>query len=257
MDEEREMIPTIVTPKELKDSDLVYEAELDLVLEDRDHHKGGMASEMMPEIPAPVVSLGRPIEWNLAHLAREKGEQLPAELSLQLREADFYLLQLACSFRPSVKSRITWARLQTQLQPENGTEAPIAFDLYPLEIYDESRRDVKVSISPALRFTAFEAMGVEGRVGEILMNLEIKKLEPVIIGYGALESTPNWDFFAHEHYPLLGSKFCYLIVKKPRSAKAVRLALNVTAEFETNQGLFRAKIARRDRGQLRLVMCDD
>jgi hypothetical protein len=70
--------------------------------------------------------------------------------------------------------------------PKASQENPVAFDLYPREIYDETKTDVKLSIAPSLKFA-----GVALSPGEAVTTIELRKLEPVIIGYGVLESGPN------------------------------------------------------------------
>jgi len=56
---------------------------------------------------------------------------------------------------------------------------------------------------------------------------------------------------------LAGSKFGYLIVKKPHNAEAVRLALDITTDVVTRHGLLRARVTERDRTHLSRVVCTD
>lgn len=252
------MSHTIITPTEIENP--LYEGQLEFTpgsIEQAAREKGRESIRGELKSAGPVVTLGQPQCWNLAHLAREKGETLPAELSLLLRDADFYLLQLACSFRPERDSEVTWARFNVYLRPKTGQESPIAFDLYPREIYEKTKTDVKVSIAPSLKFAAFEGATVEGGLGEVVTTIEFKKLEPVVIGFGALESVPNWDFEKHKDHPLRGSKFGYLIVKKPHSAEAVRLTLDIAADVVTKHGLLSARVTERDRAHLTQVVCTD
>ena len=247
------MTHTIITPTEIEHP--LYEGQMQFTagsIEQRAREKGWKSTPSELKTAAPVVSLGEPQWWNLAHLSREKGETLPAELSLLLSNADFYLLLLACSFRPGRNGQIEWARFAACLQPKVGKENPIAFDLYPHEIYDESKTDVKVSISPSLEFAE-----VELSPGEVVTTIEFRKLDPVIIGYGALESSPNWDFRKHKDHPLLGSRFGYLIVKKPRSAEAVRLTLDITVDVVTNLGLLVGRVKEEQREHLTEIVCAD
>jgi len=238
----------------------LYEGQLELTpgaIEQAAREKGWKSMVGEPKPPMPVVTVGQPQWWNLAHLARERGEVLSAELSLLLHDADFYLLRLACSFRPERGSQIEWARFNVYLRPKTGQENPIAFDLYPREIYDETKTDLKVSIAPSLKFAAFEGITVEGKLGEVVTTIEFRKLEPVIIGYGLLQSNPGWDFERHKDQPLRGGKFGYLIVKKPRSAEAVRLTLDITADVVTRHGLLSARVTEKDRAHLTRVVCTD
>ncbi len=247
------MPPRIITPTEIEHP--LYEGPMEFTpatIEQAVKEQRLKVTRGEAKLPAPVVTLGQPQWWNLADLAQEKGETLPAELSLLLRDADFYLLLLACSFRPERGSQVEWARFTAYLRPKAGQESPIAFDLYPRQIYDETKTDVKVSIVPSLKFA-----DVALSPGEVVTTLEFRKLEPVVIGYGVLESAPNWDFHQHQDQPLRGSKFGYLIVKKPHGAEAVRLALDITADVVTRHGLLRARITERDQAHLTQVVCTD
>jgi hypothetical protein len=252
------MSHTIITPTEIKNP--LYEGQLEFTSGSveqvaREKSLDSVRGEL--KSAGPVVTLGQPQWWNLAHLAREKGETLPAELSLLLQDADFYLLLLACSFKPGRESQVGWARFTAYLRPKTGQEDPIAFDIYPREIYDETKTNVKVNIAPSLKFSAFQGATVEGKLGEVVTTVEFSKLEPVVVGYGVLESAPNWDFEQHKDQPLRGSKFGYLIVKKPRSAHAVRLSLDIVADVVTQHGLLSARVTEKDRARLTQLVCAD
>ena len=252
------MAHTIITPTEIEHP--LYEGQLEFTtgtIDQAVREKGRESIRTELKSAGPVVTLGQPQWWNLARLAREKGEILPAELALLLRGADFYLLQMACSFKPERDSQVTWARLNVYLRPKTGQENPIAFDLYPREIYDETKTDWKVSIAPSLKFAAFEGITVEGKLGEVVTTIEFRKLEPVVVGYGLQQWNPGWDFEKHGEQPLRGVKSGYLIVKKPRSAEAVRLTLDIAADVVTRHGLLSARITEKDRAHLSQVVCTD
>lgn len=203
-------------------------------------------------VERPYVTLGEPQWWSLSKLAREKGELLPAEFTLLLKDSDFYLVQIGCSFRPPQKGEIQWARLTSYLRPKVGQNPPIAFDIFPREISEERLQNVKISIAPSLKFET-----IEGTVGEIATTISFRKLEPVVVGYGILESTPNWDFEFHDLYPLRGSRFVYIILKKPIDAKAVRLTLEIHVGVQTDRGLLRAKLKESTSQHLTRLICSD
>ena len=93
-------------------------------------------------------------------------------------------------------------------------------------------------------------------VGDSLI-IKYDALEPVVVGLGVQRSDPGWEFTPHDEHPLMGSKFLYLIVQKPRQVDAVRLSLRVAAEVETRQGLFSARTRHQDRERLSTVICAD
>ncbi len=204
-----------------------------------------------------VISLGHPQYWNLAQLAREKGESLPPELILQLRDADFYLLELACSFLPERNARVTWARLNAYLQPRTGSENPVAFDIFPRNIDNETESEWKVNISPSLKFSALQGAQVEGKLGEIVTSIRFQKIEPLIVGFGLFQPKCGWDFESQRNKPLLGIKSGYLIVKKPKSAQSVRLILDMNAEVITDLGRLSGKINENDKAHLSVDVCSD
>jgi hypothetical protein len=244
---------TIITPPEIER--VFYEGPLEFREADFEQSgldKGSPLIKKENKSAEPVVTLGQPQCWNLSHLLREKGQPIPAELALLLPGADFYLVQLACSFRSAKNAQIEWARLTAYLRPKTGQENPIAFDLYPREIYDKNSVSLKIAIAPSLKFAPFG-----GSLGEAVTNIEFTKLEPVIISHGVLESIPNWDYENTKNYPLRGSKFGYLIVKKPHSAEAVRLTLDIVADVVTRHGLLSARVVEKDRANLTQVICSD
>jgi hypothetical protein len=253
-----QMTHIIMAPEEIENP--LYEGQLAFTpatIEEAARQKGGESVRRELKSAGPVVTLGQPQCWNLASLARERGDALPAEIALPLRDADFYLLQLACSLRPERDSEVTWVRLNVYLRPKTGQEAPIAFDLYPREIYDEVKTDWKVNIAPSLKFAVFEGVEVEGKLGEVITTIEFRRLEPVVVGYGLQQSDPGWDFEKHREHPLRGVKSSYLIVKKPHGAEAVRMTLDIAADVVTQHGLLSARVTEEDRSHLSLVVCTD
>ena len=249
------MIPTINVPQDIKDS--LYEGHLETMsspLSEATRADGRIATRSHP---GPVVSVGQPQYWNLTNLIEKKRATVPAEIDLLLRDADFYLLQLACSFRPEQDNEVRWARLNVQLQPKTGEKVPIAFDLYPREIYDETKQDWTVSIAPSLSFATAEGSKVEAQLGEVATTIEYRKLEPIVIGYGLLQSNPGWEFKKHKDKPLLGIKVGYLIVKKPHGAKAVLLTQDLKAEVRTPDGWLIAGVKKDHQDALTSLVCSD
>lgn len=249
------MIPTINAPQEIKDS--LYEGQLEILTSARAEPTRSGGSIVRQRHSGPVVSLGQPQYWNLSSLMAEKGATLPSEIKLLLRNANFYLVQLACSFRPEQNSDIRWARFDVQLQQQIGEEVPIAFDLYPREIYDETKHDWKVNIAPSLSFSTAEGSKVDAQLGEVATTIHYRTLEPIVIGYGLLQSNPGWDFQKHKEKPLRGVKVGYIIVKKPQGAGAVRLTQDLKVEVLTKSGWLLARVTEEHRTALTSVVCID
>lgn len=204
---------------------------------------------------APVVTLGQPQCWNLADLTSRKGGSLPAEIDLSLREADFYLLQLTYSLLPQRDAHVTWSRFDVYLEPLSGLNVPLAFDLYPREIYDEIKGDWKVVIEPSLSFAAFEGAKVEGKLGQVLTTINYRKLEPVVVAYGLLQPHCGWDYQRSHQNPLLGIQVGYIIVKKPHEAGSVRVIMDVRSEISSPTGRFGFRVKKTGSAQQMAVVC--
>jgi hypothetical protein len=203
------------------------------------------------DVPSPHIGIGQPQWWDLAALTHERGEELPSELRLLLDEADFFLVRLACSFRPTHASWIESARFTAYLRPKGGGETPIAFDLHPRDVHDEVARDLKVSISPSLKFKEV----VEASLGAVELGIQYKKLEPVVVGTGALQSNPAWDFARTKQQDVRGAKFLHLIVKRAKGSQAVRTTFELQAQVRIRQGLLRGAIKEEANSHLGAVIC--
>ena len=85
-------------------------------------------------LPVPQVGIGHPFCWNLNRLAEEKGVKLSPliEQCCQDSGSTFYLVQLACSLRPSYENQVQWLRFHACLQPE-AKAVPCVFDIYPTQ----------------------------------------------------------------------------------------------------------------------------
>ena len=114
----------------------------------------------------PILSIGLPETWDLSALYPP--DKLPQWLRAKLDESDFYIVRFSCSFRPVPnEKKIEWARFIVQLYPgEEGQ--PIAFDLHPLMVAQEIKHNVKVTLSPTIKF---QELGLGASLGGIDFGL--------------------------------------------------------------------------------------
>ena len=98
----------------------------------------------------PILSIGQPETWDLFNLYPP--DKIPQFLKAKFDEFDFYLVRFSCSFRPMLgEKKIEWARFLIQLY--SGEEGqPIAFDLHPILVSQEIKHNVKVTLSPTIKF---------------------------------------------------------------------------------------------------------
>lgn len=236
----------ITSPNEINAP--LYEDTLDLV-----STSNRLSGNEVVKSGGPAVTFGFPQSWNLMSLLRETNQSLPPDMLLHAKDADFYLVELAVSFRPQQNTTINWSQFVAYLRPEKtGVGYPIAYDLFPKALTDEKRSEIKLGVSPEIKFSE-----IEFKVGELSTLIEYKRLTPIVTGYGLLESTPTWDFQNHANYPLQGCRACYLIIKKPKGSGVVRVILDVSAEIAISGRLFPAKRKKDHSSHCTHIICKD
>ncbi len=166
-----------------------------------------------------ILSVGEPEVFNLVKLYKEKNVDIPIEVKLMLKEYDFYQVRFACTFKPDKDCKFTWARFGITLIGKNGEDVlepklPVAYDLYPKEIYKEIKVKRNYSIGPKINFNFFE-------IGVTFVNeKDYIRYEPEIVCYGVLQSDPGWDFSRSRAKDFIaGDKELFMILKTPKDLK--------------------------------------
>jgi hypothetical protein len=216
-------------------SDLLCEGSMELVEPAGRQRKRSIdAMEIPPADQLPIVSIGRPRAWTIDELVLQ--EDLPTEMKASLKTEMFFVLRLACSFRPQRDEvRIAWAQLTLQLKPDQQGLLPLAFDLYPMSVDRERKTSKRISLSPSLKF-----YDVEAGLGEFAYSVDYPAIEPVLTATGIEEETPSWNFTAVSGFPLTGSKLLYAVVAAPRALNRLAVALALTADLDYKRRRFSA-----------------
>ena len=154
---------------------------------------------------------------------------MPLLMQAQLKEADFYLIRLFCSFRPVPgRARVGWARFYVFLPPDSLGRQPIAYDISPVDITQEVKRHFKFTLAPTLKFRTV----VEAEVGSLEFGLEYPELQPIIVGAGVGEAMPTWDYqVATGMAGIQGAKWMHLLIKAPKGMPAATAQLALTAQI--------------------------
>ena len=173
----------------------------------------------------PVVSIGQSETWTLQDFYSPS--KLPRPIRTKLSQADFYLVRLSCSFRPvHEESRVEWARFRAALLPHSSTGAqPIAFDLYPQQVVQEMKRQIKVTLSPSLKFQELEAS-----LGSAEFGFEYTELIPLVSAAIGASFDPSWDYRAGPGQEVQGTKWMHLLVKAPKGVTSGRALLELEAD---------------------------
>lgn len=197
----------------------------------------------------PFVSIGQPEVWTLPEVYPP--DEMPHPLRAKLDEADFYVARFACSFRPKRKeSQVEWARFIVRLLPDDEARQPIAFDLHPLQVTQEVKRNVKVTLGPSLKFQEIEA-----KTGEVAFGFEYPELQPLISAAGAGEVEPSWDYEEAKGVMVQGSKWMHLLAKAPKGMGGVRAILDLAADVRVRGTRLPALVIRnREQAQEHLTV---
>lgn len=197
---------------------------------------GGLQPGTIGPLPArdvPVVSIGQPEIWPLPQVYPP--QKMPLLMQAQLKEADFYLIRLFCSFRPIPgQTRVGWARFHVFLLPDAAGRQPIAYDISPLEINQEVKRHLKFTLAPTLKFQS-----VDMDMGSLEFGMEYPELQPIIIGAGVGEAAPTWDYkTAAGVKGVQGAKWMHLLIKAPKGMRSGKARLDLTAQVYVDSLLY-------------------
>jgi len=188
----------------------------------------------------PIVKISHPKVWPLPEVYSP--DKMPDLLRAKLEEADFYLVRTMCSFRPTRETnRLSWARFGVHLLPSLTEQQPFAYDLYPKEVYQEVRHQVKVNFSPTLTFQELTA-----GVGGVQFGLEYAELQPRISAAIIGDNIASWDYEEARGIRLQGSKTMYLLVEAPKGMPSAWASLDLVADVQV-RGSFLAALIRPER----------
>nr|BFE73729.1 hypothetical protein GCM10020092_070300 [Actinoplanes digitatis] len=173
----------------------------------------------------PVVSIGRPEVWNVVDFfdsrraadadAREAvgGQLLPGAAGLLVPA------------RRTTAPRSTGRGSRCRCSATRLGLIPSAFDLHPLFVTQEVKRNVTVSLAPTLKF-----LEVEAGIGAVGFGFEYQEIQPVISASGAGESEPAWDFQAVKGTHVYGSKWMHLLVRASPAMTTCHARLELSAD---------------------------
>jgi hypothetical protein len=191
---------------------------------------------------ATKTEIGRPEWWYLRDVLGSAWK--PPQGS------DMYMLiRLSYSLTPPNHHEIRDAQLSANLACHGAGSAPVAFDLFPREVTEESKTDVKVNVKPSLKLEELEAS-----VGSVEATIHIPRVEPVMTTSGIGGPNPTWFFRSHRRHPIIGSRMVYAIVACPAAAAKMTIKVNLTATLKGQFGLWLLKIPPKAEAQLTRII---
>ena len=147
------------------------------------------------------------------------------------------LARFAFSLRPEKGQEVRKAELIVVLNPANGDQKPITFDLLPKAVNEEQTGTFTISLSPSIKFSSIGNLGsAEAYLGKAEYTIPLRQVVPVITADGIGENLAHWVFSLHRARPLTGSQLTYAIIGLPQSTSAVRAMLHLKVEIATRIG---------------------
>jgi hypothetical protein len=185
------------------------------------------------------AQIGRPEWWFVSDLVGPSWRAPQGD--------DIYLLiRLSFSLTPPRNHEIEEARLTANLMSNGPGIGPVAYDLFPRELMEESKTDVKLTLSPSVKLEEIEAS-----LGSAETNIHIAKVEPVVTTSGIGAANPIWAFRRHRRHPILGSRTVYAVIAYPAVAPSISVEVGLSATLRGQFGLWLMGIPAEANAQLR------
>ena len=185
------------------------------------------------------VQVGRPQVFSLLELYELENVGVPAAIQSLSKDYDFFLAELACSLSPKKNDEFVNLKFKIDLGwigndgSMESLDQPIAYDLYPVQVFEEVKEKRSIGINPSLKFKSIE-LGSGGFLAEIAFT----RLVPITTDSGLLCPSVVWSFERTKNRKLLGIRRMYLLIKAPKLDQPVVGRIRVFGEIERDRWLF-------------------
>lgn len=164
--------------------------------------KGGGRADL--ESLSGLFSIGTPLVYPFTEELAAKDKEL-AQFMAHEQDHRFFLVLIACSFRPKRDTPFESASLQIQLQGAAEAQA-IAWSMSPELASETVQYERKVNVGSDFKLVKFGAeAGISGERREVCIEAT-----------GILQSDPAWEFTRTERVAIRGSHRLFLVVRSPR-----------------------------------------
>jgi hypothetical protein len=158
----------------------------------------------------------------------------------------YLLVRLSYSLTAPRNHEIEDAKFSAKLTCDKGDSDPVAFDLFPREVLEESKTNLRLNVKPSLKLEE-----VEASLGSVETNIHIQRVEPVVTTSGIGASDPTWFFRRHRKHPIVGSRMVYAILAFPLPATQMIIEAKLTATLRGRFGLWLAGLPSDAEAKLR------
>lgn len=191
------------------------------------------------ECPTSEIQVGKPQVFPLLELYELEGTKPPADIQMLSKTYRFFLVELACSLSALEKDEFVNMKFKVDLEWQGADKAtleleePIAYDMYPIEVFDEIEMKYSIGVNPSLKFKT-----VDVGAASFLKEIAFRRLVPIITGTGLLCPSITWNFERSKSRKLAGTKKMYLIIKAAKSTGPVIGRISVFGEVKRDPLLF-------------------
>ena len=184
-----------------------------------------------------TVSIGEPITLSLEDLLTAQGEKLPPDIQLQRKKYEFYVVQLACSFRAASGCRFYDATFEISLRnpgQDNPTSAPfpIIYDLAPVLVEDELKVSRKYHINPEIKLD-LPMIKADVSAIEYEQSSEYLVYQGRVEAYGLQQSEAGWVFKRTKQHEIGQLQRLFVIIRKQKRGK-VAMKFGVAGRVEAD-----------------------
>ena len=174
----------------------------------------------------PHAEIRRAETWPLTQIYPPAA--MPPEMRTCLDEAEFYLVRLRLSFRPTKDEVVLkWARFAVELLGGGEIEAEA---IHPELVEEAVERTRRYTLNPSLKFAE-----VEVGVGEIEFGFQHTEQEPFMWGAAEPVTSPSWDFEPTTGHRLYGPRRMHLLVRAPKGTASGRARLHLVTDVEVKR----------------------
>lgn len=203
-------------------------------------------------LPANVgieIIIGEPQSWPLVDLYKIDGHQLPAAIAHDAQDCQFCLVRMAFSLKVLGDVSIERTQFTAFIHGDGSKDAPIAYDMFPDELFDEVAQQIDVGISPTFKFG-----GIEASLANMQYGIRYQHLKPVILTAGMLTHRPLWEFKRSGKQSFIRNKEMYMIVKSYRPQE-IRVTFEVIADIKFGGKRWPFKTRKEDKKHLTRKLC--
>lgn len=188
------------------------------------------------------VAVQQPRALRLTAESASKDAELAQFIAAEEGLADYFLLQLGCSFEPAESEPFVAAKVSVALRRADGLldPLPVAHSMKPRKLMDEVEVTKTVNVKGNVKFfdTGVESGGEE--------SAKRKLHEWYLVAFNEGGSDPAWTFRRQPGREIIGSEWLSLIIRAPaKVVTAGAIRLDVTAERK-RWGILTYQVPHRD-----------